>query len=65
MTRDEWIAAGAARYVEIAQIDAEAAQKIGRCLLDAAIEFEGSEAAAMECDPVEYADEDMACWGEG
>lgn len=64
MTKEEWIAACAAQYMKRAAVMPGVAEDLAEGTLEAAIDFEGSEEAALAADPVEYADGDMDCWGE-
>lgn len=64
LTKDKWIAACAARFAEVAGLSLEESTAYAEGCFDAAIQFEGSEAAALESDPVEVADADMSYWEE-
>ena len=60
-TREEWVAACAARYLERSDIDAESATSFAETCADQQEELEGPYSAEWES-PRDAADEDMTYW---
>lgn len=60
-TRDEWVAACAARYHECSGIGAESATAFAETCADQQEELDGPYSAEWES-PSDAADEDMSCW---
>lgn len=65
LTKDEWLARCAARYLERVQISKEDAADYATGSLESAMEREdGDEDRALATDPAKAADIDMSYWEE-
>lgn len=64
MTKDEWLAACAARFQARGAATSDDAWKLSRACFENAVMIFKTEEAALASSPEEAADEEMSCWGD-
>lgn len=63
LTKDEWLAACAARFQARQAATSDDAWKLAPACFDNAVKIFGTEEGALASSPEDAADEEISCWG--